>query len=191
MKKLFLIMAISLIAFASNGQMLIKQIAFGAKGVDSLVGGAPAGGTAKYYYFNVKETVAAGQTVSTTSMTNYQIFSVTINITVPTKAADVCDSNHVSLELSNDNVNWFKWKNVASSTTQYLAGAPLVSGSGVYRTVPAAAPLDVVYTGTTAGGAMFLPNMCYAPYARLKIVSFKASSSAYAKVYFALKPINN
>ena len=192
MKKFLLIMCIVLFAYTSNAQLLIKQIAFGAKGIDSVVGGAPAGGTAKYYYFNLKETTAAAKVVSTTPITNYQIYAIQVTVAVPTKAADVVDSCQITFEISYDNTNWFKWSNGgATSTTtqtQYEQGGPKVTGSGVYTYLVSAR--DMVTTTTTAGGALFFPKGCYAPYSRVKITSFKASSSAYAKIFYTLKPIN-
>lgn len=190
MKKILLILAVVLFAYTSNGQLLIKQVAFGAKAIDSIVGGAPAGGTTKYYYLNMKETVAASIVKSTTPVTNYSIYAVSINIALPTKAADVCDSTHFWIEISYDNANWYKWANVASSSAMYPYQQPNITGGAAYSMTAVAAIKDMIRTTTTAAGALFIPSNCYAPYSRIAVTTYKASSSAYMKAYYVLKPIN-
>jgi hypothetical protein len=194
MKKLILISTFLVFVFAaaSFGQMLTYQIAFGAKGVDSLTGGAPAGGTAKYYYFNTDQTIAAGLTVTAAKpISNYELYAIQVNIAVPTKAADVVDSTQITFEGSNDKSNWFKWSNAGATTpatqTQYRNGGPKVSGSAVYTYL--VSTRDMVTTTTTAGSCAFLPVDCIYRYYRVKITSFKASSSAYASIYVTLKKL--
>ena len=189
MKKLILIFAVLAFAVTSQGQMLVKQIGFGAKGVDSIAGGAAAAGTTTYRYINLKETVAAGKVVSTSPITSYSLYSIAAYLTPSVKTSLQPDSAHIWIEFSYDNSTWYKWKNLASSTTMYNFGKPIASGSGTYMTVPVAAPLDCI-TVTTAGGGCFMPNSCFAPYYRVAFTVFKASTYAYPSVYYSLKPIN-
>lgn len=196
MKKLFIILfAFAILAATTvKGQELItKQIAFATKSADSLIGGAPAGGTTKYFYFNTVGNATTGfRSKATQPITNYEIYAITVQIGLPTKAADVVDSCQITFEVSVDNTNWYKWSNAGATTvatqTQYEQGGPKVSGSGVYTY--AVATRDMVTTTTTAGGAIFQPKGCFYPYSRVKITSFKASASAYPAVYYTLKKIN-
>jgi len=195
MKKLFIILfAFALLTATSvKGQdVMIRQIAFGTKTADSLSGGAPAGGTSKYFYFNTFGTVASGLVKATQMITNYSIYSIQVQIGLPTKAADMVDSCQITFEISYDNTNWYKWSNAGATTvatqTQYEQGGPKVNGSGVYTYLVSAR--DMVTTAATAGGVCFMPKGCYAPYSRVKITSFKASASAYPKIYYTLKKIN-
>jgi len=198
MKKLFIILfAFAILAATSvKGQELItKQIAFATKTADSLIGGAPAGGTTKYFYFNTVGNATTGfRSKATQPITNYEIYAIAVQISLPTKAADVVDSTQISFEVSIDNTNWYKWTcagaTTAATQTQYDQGGPKVSGSGTYRYVPLASPLDLVSTTNAAGGAIFMPKGCMYPYSRVKITAFKASASAYPAVYYTLKKIN-
>jgi len=192
MKKLILISAFLVMSAAMFGQTLTYQIAFGAKNVDSLVGGAPAGGTTKYYYFNTVGTVSAGLTsTAATPITQYELYAIQVNVAVPTKAADVCDSTQITFEGSNDKTNWFKWSNAGATTpatqTQYRNGGPKIAGSAVYTYLVSAR--DMVVTTTTAGACAFLPLNCVYRYYRVKLTTFKASSSAYANIYVTLRKL--
>ena len=184
MKKLILILAVLAFAFQSQGQLLIKHVAQGAKGVDSLTGGATATPTTMYYYMNLKESIASGKIKSTTSVTNYGIYAIQVSVTPGTSPLD---SAHITHEFSFDNTNWFKWSNGGATThatqTQYEQGGPILSGTGVYTYVP-----DLVTVTTTAGGATFFPKGEYVPYERVKIVAYKVAYD-FINVYYTLKPI--
>ena len=185
MKKFILLFAVLIgFALAMQGQMLVKQIAFGAKGVDSIAGGAAAGGTTTYRYINMKETVAASKVVSTTPITNYTLYSIAAYLSPSVKTSLQPDTAHIWFEFSYDNSTWYKWKNVASSTVMYNYGKPIASGSGTYLITS-----DCISV-TTAGGGCFIPNACYATYYRVAYTVYKAATYAYPSVYVSLKPLN-
>lgn len=189
MKKIIILTAIMVVAASvANAQLLVKQIAAAAKSVDSLVGGAPAGGTTKYYYFNIAGTATSGLVKSSTPITQYEIAAVQVHIAAPTKAADISDSVQISFEVSYDNANWVKWSNAGATTvagqTQYYNGGPKVTGSGVYTFGP-----DMVTMKATTGGAVFQPKGLVAPYMRVKLTAFKAASSTYPQIWVALKKL--
>jgi hypothetical protein len=191
MKKLILFTALLFVASTMFGQLKYLQVGFGTKTDDSLVGGAPAGGTTKYLYLNQTGTVAGSIVKSTTRVINYEIYAVSVSIGLPTKAADMADSVQITLEISFDNTNWVKWSNGGFTTnatqTQHRNGAPKVFGTGVYTY--ATATRDMIATGATAGGGVFMPLGCVAPYSRIKFTTFKASSSAYPIAYYVLKQL--
>lgn len=191
MKKLALIMALIFVSSTMFGQIIIRQCGFGTKTADSLSGGAPAGGTTSYLYLNNYQTVAASIVKSTVPFVNYEIYGISVSIGLPTKAADMADSVQISFEISFDNTNWVKWSNGGMLTnatqTQYRNGAPKVFGTGAYTYTTATR--DMVATGATAGGAIFMPLGCIAPYSRIKFTTFKASSSAYPTAYYILKKL--
>ncbi|MCK9220210.1 MAG: hypothetical protein M0P47_09200 [Bacteroidales bacterium] len=194
MKKLVLILAVLFLASTSFGQLFIKQIAFATKSDDSLTASAGPSGTTKYFYYNNAGTVASGLVVSTTVIPkDYEIYAIEVAIALPTKAADMFDSCQITFEISYDNSNWIKWTNAGASTvatqTQYRNGNPKVFGSGVYTYLTSAR--DMVTTTSTAGGCVFMPVGCVAPYSRVKITSFTASSnySAYPAIYYILKKL--
>lgn len=188
MKKLIMLIIAVFIAAGANSQILTKQIASAAKGVDSLVGGAPAGGTTKYYYFNTTASATSGLVKSSVPITQYEVAAVQVTINAPHKAADISDSVQISLEVSYDNNNWVKWTNAGATTTatqtQYYNGGPKVTGSGVYTYAP-----DLVTMKATAGGAVFQPKGLVAPYLRVKLTAFKASSSTYPQIVVSLKKL--
>lgn len=193
MKKFALITLILLLGSSvAFSQYVVKQIAYATKSVDSLIGGAPSGGTTKYYYYNNTATVGTGLTAATSAIDkNYSIYAIEVAIGLPTKAADIVDSCQITFEISFDNANWVKWSNAGATTaatqTQYLNGGPKVFGSGVYTY--AVATRDMVTTTTTAGGAVFMPLNCIAPYSHVKITAFKASASAYPAIRYILKKL--
>jgi hypothetical protein len=191
MKKLVLMLAITIMASIAFGQIVTKQITFGTKTADSISGGAPSGGTVNYFYFNFTGTPASAIVKATRAIKDYQIIGVEVAIGLPTKASDMVDSCQITLEISYDNVNWVKWTNAGATTpatqTQYYNGGPRVLGTGVYTY--AFSTRDMVTTTTTAGGCIFQPVGCLAPYSRVKITGFKASSSAYPIINYVLKAL--
>lgn len=193
MKKFaFITLMLLLGSSVAFSQFVVKQIAYATKSVDSIKGGAPSGGTTTYYYYNNTAQVGTGLAKASSAIDkNYYIYAIQVAIGLPTKAADVVDSCQITFEISFDNTNWVKWSNAGATTvatqTQYLQGGPKVMGSGVYTY--AVATRDMVTTKTTAGGAVFMPVGCVAPYSRVKITAFKASSSAYPAIYYILKKL--
>lgn len=179
MKKIISIFAIMLFVVATFAQEIkTVQIAFGAIGVDSVTGAAPAGGQAKYYYFNTLGTKAGGLAAATVPISTYRIGAVSVNLAAHSAPID---SAQITLEISSDNVNWYKLKNVASSTSVYLNALPLVSGAGTYYS-----GVDWVKFTGAASGCIFVPTSLYTPYLRVKVLSFKANTYAYVKAYVTL-----
>lgn len=185
MKKLTFIFIALLFVISAKSQLLTKQIAFGAKGIDSISGAVTA-----YYYFNTAATVAAGKTVSTAPITQYSIYSIQVQ-TIHPLVYTASDSCQITFEISNDNVNWFKWTNAGATTpttqTQYLQGGPKIVGSNAAYVYTG----DLVTTTSTDAGCLFMPKDCYAQYSRVKIVRYKASSATYPKIWYTLKKITN
>lgn len=181
---------ITLIAFLMIGAVIFAQdvkttqIAFGAIKIDSTAGGAPAGGTATYYYFNTLGTRAGGLTAATQPISTYRIGAVTVNLSAHSAPID---SAQITLEISSDNVNWYKYKNtVTASTIQYKPGSPLISGAATYSSYYVQ---DWVKFTGAASGCMFMPNDLFTPYLRIKVLAFKAATYAYVKAYVTLVKI--
>ena len=190
MKKLIFLSIFLLGSLLMQGQIITKQIAFGAKTIDSLTGTA-AGATvgSKYYYLNMAGTVASGLVKSTTTFTQYEVLAVQVALVAPTKAADMMDSTQISIEISYDNTNWVKWTNAGATTTttqwtQYKNGGPGLFGTGTtYTYVP-----DLVTVANAAGGAVFMFNGLVAPYVRVFTKSYDDATGAYYPlIYFTLK----
>ena len=183
MKKLIILLIGLAFAIGTQGQYLTKQIAFGAKKVDSV-----SGATTAYFYFNMTGTVASGKAVATDAITNYEIYAVQV-ATIHPLVYTASDSCWIEIQISNDNVNWFKWTNAGATTTatqtQYLGGGPRVAGSGAAYLYTD----DRVTTTSTDAAALFLPKACYAKYSRVKVTRYKATSATYVKIWYTLKPI--
>ncbi|MEI7792662.1 MAG: hypothetical protein WCI57_04230 [Candidatus Berkelbacteria bacterium] len=184
MKKFLLFFAVLLIAIGSQGQLVTKQFAFGAKGIDSV-----SGATTGYYYFNMAGTAAAGKVVSTTPITLYQIYSVDCQVIHPL-VYTASDSVHLSIEYSNDNTYWFKWTNAGATTqatqTQWLNGGPTVSGAGcVYLYTD-----DLVCTKAADAACSFKPVNLFAKYFRVKYQRYKATSASYLRIWGTLIKVN-
>ena len=102
MKKI-LILGLLMITFGlSFGQILTKQIAFGAKGVDSLVGAQT-----KYYYFSSTSPIKESQVYAIQASTSRSVITGT-------------DSCEITFEVSLDNSNWFKF---TGTTAKVISGA--------------------------------------------------------------------
>lgn len=169
MKK-FLILITMIFAFAAifavpaQSQIVTRQIAFGAKGVDSLYGAVTT-----YYYIN-SSTPATGKTKATSKLENYYVYAIMAG-TTRSAAPTGTDSCQITFEVSPDNVTWYKF----TGTT------PKVSGGAVYKT-----SVDMVTT-TTDGTCAFAPTACYYPYVRVKFQHYKAACSMYPTAYVILK----
>lgn len=109
MKKFFALSVFLFLAFSMFGQVVTKQIAFGAKGVDSLYGAET-----KYYYVSAYQPQTAYYV--------YAIQAMTTRSAAPTGS----DSCQITFEISLDNSNWHKF----TGTT------PKVSGGAVYTILP-------------------------------------------------------
>jgi hypothetical protein len=161
MKKVIFLIVFLMVAFAANAQTVTKQIAFGAKGVDSVY-------EAETHYYYVHTTAA---------QTGYYVFAIQA---MTTRAAVLTgsDSCHISIEVSLDNSTWVK---LPGSSTLVKA-----SGGGTYMTVPTAAPLDVITT-TTNGGGIFAQTSNYYPYIRVKFQHYKSGCTMYPTAWVTLK----
>lgn len=169
MKK-FLIFTALLLAFTAfvsapaQSQILTKQIAFGAKAVDSLYGVDSA-----YYYVN-SATPTTGLSAATSKLNDYYVYAIMAG-TTRSAAPTGTDSCQITFEVSMDNTTWYKF----TGTT------PKVTGGAVYKST-----VDIVTT-TTNGTCLFAPTTCYYPYLRVKFKHYKASCSMYPKAYVVLK----
>ena len=191
MKKLTALFMLFMFAGAMFGQTITKQIAFGAKGVDSLVGTAAGLTTgSKYYYFNMGGTVASGLVKATQPITQYEILAVQVALSAPTVTASMMDSTQMSIEISYDNTNWVKWTNAGATTTatqrMYRNGGPKPFGTGAaYYYVP-----DLITNANAAGGGIWYFDGLIAPYLRVFTKSFDDATGAfYPLIYVTLKKL--
>jgi len=110
MKKLSVLSVLFILSLTMLGQETkTRQIAFGAKAVDSLYGAET-----KYYYVSAYQPLTGSYV--------YAIQAQTSRSAAPTGS----DSCQITFQVSLDNTNWFKF----TGTT------PKVSGGAVYTTVP-------------------------------------------------------
>ncbi|HNY03765.1 MAG TPA: hypothetical protein PKG48_14310 [Bacteroidales bacterium] len=169
MKK-FLILITMLFAFAAicavpaQSQTVTKQIAFGAKAVDSLYGAVTT-----YYYVN-SASPTTGKTAAASRLNEYYVYAIMAG-TTRSAAPTGTDSCQITFEVSMDNSTWYKF----TGTT------PKVTGGAVYKT-----SVDMVTT-TTDGTCAFAPTACYYPYVRVKFQHYKASCTMYPTAHVVLK----
>lgn len=126
MKKFLLITGLLVLSFGmSFGQTISKQIAFGAKGVDSIAGAAT-----KYYYFS-----------TTQKISDYQIYA--IQAYVSRSVITGSDSTEVTFEVSVDGTNWHKF---TWTTAKVTGGATYWSTRDVTNIQAAGATLLIPST---------------------------------------------
>ncbi len=192
MKKLFLIFALALATFAMQAQLLTKQIAFGAKGIDSISGAV----SATYYYLNTGAlAINSGTTItaaigtashvaSTQPITNYRVAVLQAMYTHPL-VYTASDSAHFTWEISLDNVHWVKLTNAGATTpatqTTWLNGGPRVTGAAFYLYTD-----DLIATTSADAGAIWIPNTLHTPYIRLAVQRYKATSAGYITAWVTL-----
>lgn len=109
MKKITLILAVLMMAMAANSQIITRQLAFGAKGVDSLYGAQT-----KYYYVS-----------NLNPQKDYYLLAIQAG-TTRSAAPTGSDSCQITFEVSLDNLTWYKF----TGTT------PKTSGGAVYTILP-------------------------------------------------------
>jgi len=123
MKKVLIIITMMVMTMGAFSQgTILKVLANGGKGVDSLYGAVT-----KYYYFS-----------TTSDITNYEVYSVGA-YTVRSSAPTGSDSCHIWFEFSLDGTNWHKWTGTVPKTIGggvYLYGGDLITtttdGGGVF-----------------------------------------------------------
>lgn len=159
--------------------VVVKQVAFGAVGVDSVTTG-----TQKYYYLNG---TTLG-TVKASSANTYQVYAIQVIATPSVKSARVCDSVNFTIEVSCDNSTWVKWTNAGATSTatqtNYRNGGPKAFGTSAAYSYAVA--YDWITAHTAASGGVFPLKDCYYPYVRIKPVANKASCSSYITAYATL-----
>lgn len=165
----------------SFGQLITKQIAFGAKGRDSV-----SGVTTKYYYLDYQNTRATGLVKAITPITLYEILCAQVMVTHPLVYTRP-DSIHFTWELSIDNTNWIKWTHAgatnSSNHTQYRNGGPKEIGYDVRYLYGD----DLVSVAQSNGGAVWYFNSFVTPYVRLKCERYVDSCASYVNAYVTLK----
>jgi hypothetical protein len=169
MKKFLILIALlfaftAFVAAPAQSQTVTKQIAFGAKAVDSLYGVDSA-----YYYVN-SAAPATGLSAAISRLNDYYVYAIAAG-TTRSAAPTGTDSCQITFEVSTDNATWFKF----TGTT------PKVTGGAVYKST-----VDIVTT-TTDGTCLYAPTTCYYPYIRVKFKHYKASCSMYPTAYVVLK----
>lgn len=177
MRKYAILLVSFLISVMAVGQISVKQVAFGAKGVDSI-----SGATTKYYYLN-------GSTYGTVKAKAYntdQVYAVQVMVAHPL-VYTASDSVHIWLELSCDNSNWVKWTNGGATTAAGIAATthtqvPIMIGSNAAYLYAG----DFAVTTSTDAGVIFLPKSMYAPYMRIACQRYKASSASYVTAWVSL-----
>lgn len=124
MKKVLIIITLMVMTMGAMAQgTILKTLANGGKGVDSLYGA-----TTKYYYFS-----------TTDNITNYTVYGLSA-YTVRSSAPTGSDSCHIWVEFSLDGgTNWYKWTGTVPKVTGggvYLYGNDLITtttdGGGVF-----------------------------------------------------------
>jgi acyl-CoA hydrolase len=200
MKKLIFLVIMPFLFMFTNitvGQdLLTRQIAFGAKGLDSLNGVASA--NTKYYYMNAAGTLAGGLVKSTVPITNYEIIGVSAYFNASAKTSLLIDTVHAWVEVSYDNVNWTKVTNGGMTTvaTAFMTrnGFPKVLGVAVASGADSGTTYligdDLITTKNAAGGGLWWFNGLVAPYLRVACYNIDdPAGSAYPQIWVVLKKL--
>ena len=154
MKKLILFISLMLFGAAMFAQTTITPMAVGSKGVDSLYGA-----TTVYYYPSA--TALSNKTSQAKPFQNTYVYSIQAS-TTRSAAPTGSDSCHIFIQVSIDNVNWFK----LTGTT------PQVSGGAVYLIG------NALVTTTTNGSCLYQVSTYY-PYVRVCYQHYVATTTMY------------
>jgi len=188
MKKILIVFSLLLAVFLAGNAVQAQpfktqQIAFGAKGVDSI-----NGATTVYFYVNNAQTAALSHTKAVNPLRDYYPVAMQANYVHPA-VYTASDSAHFWWEYSLDNLTWVKWTNAGATSTATniinWQNAPQVTGSNSTYLIAG----DFVVTTSTDAGGVWRPRNMYVPYLRMAVQRYKATSSGYVTAWVTLAPL--